>query len=110
MTPYQIALETCGVGLYTIMDFCFSHGIVCSTKSFFLCAYPTNHTLIETKSKKVLDKPDTYFVCICTGNMKKAIDFVEPKNFIAFERFDGDFRLYDFDRFRRLIWAAQENM
>ena len=107
MNPFKIALDTCGADLYNIMDYCFNHGIVCSNKHFFLCAYPTNHTHIETKSKLVLDKPDTYLICMCAGNMKKAIDFLEPKNFIAFERFDGEIRLHDFDRFRRLVWAAQ---
>ena len=78
-----------------------SLGVIHSDDECFFCGCYINSEHIETLSKKVLDKPDTFFVYICAGNIEKAFKHVEPAKNIAFER-NGKVRLYDFNRFRRL--------
>ena len=55
--------------LQYIMSFCASYGFVYCDKELFLCAYPTNHELVEIKSKKELDIADTWYVYIATGSI-----------------------------------------
>lgn len=104
MRPYLEAREMCDAA--QIMQFCAEHGFVHADIDCFVCAYPTRRELIDTKSKIVLDKPDCWYVYIAAGNLEKAFRVIEPKEFLAFERFDGRVRVYEFERFRRKLWAA----
>jgi hypothetical protein len=94
-----------GMDLEQIMAFCAHHGVVFADKEVFLCAYPTNSKLIETEYKKGVDKADTWYVYIAAGNLKKAFEVIRPLKYVAFRRFDKRFRIYEFERMRRLIWV-----
>ena len=102
MSPLGELKELYWDDLWQIVQVCAEHGFAHVTKDVCLLGYYTHSSCIEIKSKKVLDKADTIFVYAMAGNMKKAFDFVEPKKFIAYERFDGNFRLHSFERMRRL--------
>jgi len=96
-----------GDEIFEIMDFCITNeGVVHSDRNCFICAYPTSKALIETQSKKGLDKADTWYVYIAVGNLKTAFSCGEKLEYIAYERFDGKIRIFDAERFRRLIWAV----
>lgn len=107
MRPFEMAEAVCGEDIHAILAFCAKNGMVHSDRECFICGYYTNSGyLVETKSQLELDKADTIFVYMFAGNLKRAFEFVEPKKYIAFERFDGKIRLYKFDDFRRVLWAV----
>ena len=106
MKPFDIVKELYGENTEDVIMYCMKYGIVHSDNRCFFCGYWTSSALIDTKSKKHLDTADTLFVYMAAGDIKIAIEaytFMEPKKYIAFERFDGNVRLYDFNRFRRKI-------
>ena len=86
-----------------IVAFCAHNGIVHAERDFFICGYATHHSLIdiEIKYKKGIDKPDTWLVCIASGNLKRAFGVAQPLEFIAYERFDKKYRLIEYERMRR---------
>ena len=104
-----------GDDLLNIMAYCAHNGIVYADGECFLCAYPTHSSLIETESKyhietkykKGVDNPDTWYVYIASGNLNKAFNVVRPLKYIAYRRMDKRFRLLDLERVRRLIWQIQ---
>lgn len=75
-------------------------GVVHCDSECFFCA-------IETESKKGLDFPDTWLICIAAGDTRAAFSHIEPRDYIAFERFDGRLRIYEWERFRRKIWVVR---
>ena len=101
-----------GDDLLEVIGFCARYGVVYSDDDVFLCCYKTNHSLVDTKSEqgvienkyKKLDKPDTWYVYIVAGSLKKAFSVIEPMEYVAFRRFDKRFRLVSFERMRRLAW------
>lgn len=106
-TLYADTNRMMGENLPNVMAWCANNGgIVHIDRECLFCAYPTSRLAIETQSKKGLDKADTLYVYIASGNLKRAFQYIEPMEFLAFERFDGKFRVYDFERFRRLVWVA----
>lgn len=118
MKPFLQMLRVYDSDLLEIMGFCAAHGIVHSDDECFLCAYKTHSSLIETeskedietKSKKVLDKPDTWYVYVAAGSIKKPFLIAEPMEYIAFRRMDDRFRLFNFERFRRLVWTQHQQL
>jgi hypothetical protein len=99
MNPYMQAVNIYGDSLINIINLCGKHGIVVSDDEVFLCAYKTHSSLIKKNIEKVLDKPDTWWVCYATGNWKKVLDIAKPLKFIGYERFDGKHRLIEAKRF-----------
>lgn len=81
---------------------CAKFGFVYSDPETFICAYPVHSNDTETRYKIELDKCDAWFIFIASGDLKKAFDVIPQKKHIAFERFDGKVRTYEFDRFRRI--------
>lgn len=112
MRAYELALEMYETeeALQRVIMKCAKVGGVYIDNDCFICGYPTHSSLIEIESKKALDKPDTWFIYIAVGNMKKAYSMFERKEFICFERFDKKYRLYDFDKVRRLLWAQKNQI
>jgi hypothetical protein len=116
MKPYLQAMELYpGDQLSSMLDFCAQHGIIFSDDELFLCVYPTHSSLlrqnpniasVETKSKKRVDIPDTWYVFIAIGKISKGFEISEPLEYLAYERFDGEFRIHSFERIRRLSWEA----
>ena len=111
MSPYEQAVAMYdGEDVGKIIAYCAVHGVVSADSEGFLCAYPTHSSLIETeskyaneiKSKKELDKPDTWCVLIGVGNKNLLMSLVEPMEFVAYERFDKKFRLIPW----RKLWAV----
>jgi hypothetical protein len=86
-----------------IIALCADKGIVYSDSAVFFCAYPMFSGDIETQYKLELDIEDTWFIFIASGELSKAFDVIPKKEYISFERFDGNLRVYKFDRLRRLI-------
>ena len=109
MRAYELAVEMYGdeARLNTIIAKCSKVGGVFIDNDCLICGYPTNSSFISGSSKEGVDIADTWYIYIAVGDMKKAFSAFEPKKFIAFERFDGKYRLYLFDKIRRLIWAHQ---
>ena len=97
--------------LERIMAFCAEHGVVICDSEVFICAYTTKSTSIINCKRKYnlsIDKADTWYVFIASGNLNKAFDLIRPMEFVAFRRMDKRFRIYDFDRFRRVLeWVIQ---
>jgi len=96
------------------VDYCGTHGAIVCDADVFICAYQTDHRLIvdgldinEIKSKKRIDKADTWFVLIASGNLVKGFGFFRPLTFLAYERMDGKKRIYEYERYRRLLWEAR---
>ena len=93
-----------------ILSMCANVGVVHADSDCFFCAYPVIrrnlNSVIEIESKKDIDKSDTWFIHIASGDIKKAFKHIPEKKYIAFERFDDRERVYDFDRLRRLIWET----
>ena len=98
---------------YDMVHFCLRTGFVYKDEECFLCARPVfskevkaldeeGYVSNERKANLELDKCDTWFVYMATGNMSKAFDVIPPLEFVAFERFDCKYRLYNFKRMRRL--------
>lgn len=104
LSKYYTADELRDIIMYCVAN----QGVVHVDNDCFFCAYPTSRGLIEIEYKKELDKPDTWYVYIASGNLKKAFAHIKPKQYLAFRRFDDRFRIYDFEKFRRLVWATQE--
>lgn len=110
MRAFDLALEMYDgdeEAIQRIIMKCAKVGGVYIDNDCFICGYPTHSSLIEIQSKKALDKPDTWFIYIAIGNMKKAFSMFERKEYICFERFDKKYRLYSFDKVRHLIWEHQ---
>jgi hypothetical protein len=104
MRAYDLALEMYDEEfLLEILAHCSRVGGVYIDNDELICGYPTNSSYIETKSKKGLDIADTWFIYIAVGNVAKAYKVFDSKPYIAFERFDGNIRLLEFERVRRLI-------
>jgi hypothetical protein len=95
-----------GADLTKIMAFCAHNGVVFADEEVFLCAYPTKSSNIGNKSKKEVDKADTWYVYIASGNLKKAFEVIRPLKYVYYERFDDKPRLFQFERMRRLVWEA----
>ena len=107
MKPWQIAQELYGENFFDLIRYCLVYGTVHSDDECFICAWYTDSDFIFPKEmKNNIDKGDTIFVFICVGSLKSAFGHVQKRKFISFERFDGSYRLYDYDRFRRLVWVA----
>lgn len=87
--------------LGAIIAHCSNYGFVYSEPDVFVCAYLVYSDNIETQSKLELDKCDTWFIFIASGDLEKAFDVIPKKDYIAFERFDNKLRVYDFERLRR---------
>lgn len=105
-TLYAEAVEMVG-DMAAVMAYCAQNGGVVHVDSECLfCAYPTSKLAVETQSQKGLDKSDAWYVYMASGNLKKAFGHIKPKQWLVFERFDGKFRIYDWERFRRLVWAV----
>ena len=105
--PYDIAKELYSDGgLDEIVAFCMEHGHVHSDGNYFICMYPTCRSLIENKDKKNIDKPDTWYVYVATGDVKRVFEHVKPLKFVAFRRFDEKFRIIKFEKIRSLLWAT----
>lgn len=100
-SPYALAKELDEDFDY-VVEYCAEHGFVHIDHECVVCAYP----FIETQSKKELDKPDAWLVCMAVGNLKKAFSVIDPLPKLAFERYDGRIRVYDFEKFRRVVWAV----
>lgn len=106
-----------GAELQEIIAFCAHNGVVIADGDVFLCAYITSSELIETqsqqrneiKSKKGIDKADTWYVYVASGNLKRAFEMIKPVEFVAYERFDGECRLLNFERMRRLFYGQGRN-
>ena len=99
-----------GEDLCEIMCYCANNGVVYCDEEVFLCAYPTcRNRLIETQSKKELDKADTWYVYIASGNLKKAFEVIRPLKYVAYRRMDDKFRVIEFDKMQRRIdlWQTQ---
>lgn len=109
MRAYDLAVEMyeSEEALNRIILKCSKVGGVFIDNDCLICGYPTHSSLIKTRSKKVLDVSDTWYIYLAVGDMEKAFSAFEKKDFIAFERFDGTNRLYPFDKVRRLLWAHQ---
>jgi hypothetical protein len=91
-----------GCDLQQIMSYCAHNGVVYADNELFLCAYPTcRASLIETQSKKELDKADTWYVYIASGNLKKAFEVIRPLKYVAYRRMDDRFRVIEFDKMQR---------
>lgn len=117
-SPFSRAKELYdGVELEAIVAYCAHNGFVYADKKVFLCAYPTHSSLIETESKqpieiqskKELDKADTWYVYVASGDLNRAFEVIRPLKYVAFRRMDSRFRLFDFERMRRLIWQTQQH-
>lgn len=102
--PFLEAKKLYGEGeLESIMALCAVYGVVLADKDVFLCAYKTHNSYINVFSdKNVVDNPNTWYVYIASGNIKKAFDIIAPMEFVAFSRHDGKKRIYSFNRMRRL--------
>lgn len=116
MTPYEIAREMYdGTELEEIMAFCAQNGAVHADDECFFCAYSTSSHLIETtsklvdeiKSKKGVDKTDTWYIYIASGSLKRAFGHIRPLKYICYERFDGVIRFIEFEKMRRLLWGQK---
>ena len=108
ISSYSIAREMYGDGeLEEVMAFCAHNGFVYADKEVFLCAYPTSSELINNECKKDVDKADTWYVYVASGNLKRAFEVIKPLEFICYERFDGKFRLIRFDKFRRVLYGKR---
>ena len=109
ISSYSRARELYGEGeLEKVMAFCAHNGFVYADKEVFLCAYPTSSSLVNNDFKKDVDKPDTWYVYVASGNLKRAFQVIKPLEFICYRRFDEKFRLIRFERFRRLlIWGTR---
>lgn len=81
---------------------CANNGFIYAEPDSFVCAYPIFSSDIETQSELELDKKDTWFIFIASGDLTKAFGIIPKMEYIAFERFDGKMRIYDFERMRRL--------
>jgi hypothetical protein len=94
-----------------IIALCSDCGFVYAEHDTFVCAYPVFrrniNNIIEIKYKKELDKTDTWFIFIASGDLKKAYNMIPKKKYVAFERFDGKLRVFDFEKLRRSIWAVK---
>ena len=103
ISSYSMARELYGDGeLEEVMAFCAHNGFVHADKEVFICAYPTSSELIKNDFKKDVDKADTWYVYVASGNLKRAFEVIKPLEFISYERFDGKHRLIRFEKFRRL--------
>lgn len=104
MTPYEKALSMYeGNEVGSMMAYCARYGVVFADLECFLCAYPTHHSLLKEKNlKKVIDKPDTWYVCIGVGSKNILMSLVEPLDFVAYRRFDDNVRLIKWER----LWAT----
>jgi YHS domain-containing protein len=109
MTAYEKAFKLLGAEeMGKTVALCATIGFVYAEKDVFVCAIPVSSSdLIDTESKYKLDRNDTWYVYIASGNLKKAFDKIPELKYLAFERFDSRTRIYSFDRFRRLMWAKQ---
>lgn len=105
---YSVAREMYAEGeLEKVVAFCMEHGVVYSEDDLFICAYPTHSSFIDKRKVKInLDIADTWYVYIATGSVKRAFEIIRPMKFISYERFDNNFRLIEFNRMRRLLWAV----
>jgi len=111
LTPFQKASEFFDDEVFcdNVM-WCAAFGFLHSDSECFVAAELINHDLlkieskqlVEIKSKKRVDIGDTWMIYMVAGNMKRAFEIIEPAKYIVFERFDGKFRRYDFERMRRL--------
>lgn len=110
MTPYEQAKELYKEHpeeFYEILDMCGQVGEVHITDETFVAAYQTSSESIKKKSKKILDKLDTWYVYILAGNPRKAFTLTEkPMKFIAYERFDGKIRLIETKKLENLLWRT----
>lgn len=87
-----------------IIATCAANGVVYSDPDLFLCAYPVFSDDIETQSKLELDKTDTWFIFIASGDIARCFNVLPEKEYIAFERYEsGNIKLFGFDRIRRLL-------
>jgi hypothetical protein len=93
--------------MWSIFYRCASHGFVYSDCDAFLCAIPIMRQNLnndnEIESKLDLDKCDTWFVYIASGNLNKLFGVIPKKKYVAYERFDGKIRVFDFDKLRGLV-------
>jgi len=95
--------------LRNIMEYCSEHGVFHSEKNLFICGYPTHSSLIGAGRESLLrqnvnkgvDKPDTWFIYIASGDLNKAFCLGNSYKYIAYERFDGKIRLIELERLRR---------
>lgn len=108
MTAYQRARAKYDdeLDLAFLIAKCARIGIVHFDEECALVAIPIDSSFMDNddvdESLKVLDNADAWYVYICAGSMKKAFDLVPYKPFVIYERFDGKFRKYSFERMRRL--------
>lgn len=94
-----------GEDLLKIMAYCAHNGVVFADKEVLLCAYPCKSTDVGIKKEKALDKADTWYVYIASGNIKKAFEVIRPLEYVYYERFDNKPRLFKFERMRRLYYG-----
>jgi hypothetical protein len=85
-----------------IIATCANDGFIYAEPDVFVCAYPIYSNDIETQYDLELDRKDTWFIFIASGDLTEAFNVIPKKDYIAFERFDGKVRIYEFERFRRI--------
>jgi hypothetical protein len=111
MRAYDIALEMYDgkvSELFGIIAMCAKVGFVYADADIFVCAYPTNSGLVMGKSDAeeiTLDKADTWYVYVAVGSLEKICECFRPLEYVAYERFDGQVRLIESERF--LSWAEK---
>ena len=79
-----------------VLSHCLECGEVHCDGQGFIAAY-------KTHSPKSVDKPDTWFIYIAVGNIKRVWDSVEKLDFVAYERNDERVRFIPMKRFARIM-------
>jgi hypothetical protein len=63
--------------------------------------------MMEHNLNKVIDIADTWYIYLASGDISRAFDYGKKLPYIAFRRFDEKFRIMEYERARRLLWAMK---
>lgn len=93
--------------LLALLRLCLNKGVVICDSEVLLGCIPCfvgENNDIEIQYKKQLDKQNGWYVCICSGSIKKSMSLLRPSEFVVYERFDGRNRIVPW----RKLWGLTQ--
>jgi hypothetical protein len=111
MSPYEKACELYDYGeIEKVVADCLESGVVLNDKDVFLCLLPTESQCFMDLFNNSVDIPGAWFVYVASGDIARAFNAgIEWRDYLVWDRFDGNVRVVRTERVRRIAWAASLN-